>query len=223
MGQMGPRPVPRKASSGLGLTRAGWPGCRKTVIHQEVACTRGGRGCQRGEGAARSPGESAEARVWTAGKRGGGVRKGPAWLGWRRPAPSPAPGTHHGAGVGSAALMSWLLGSLRLSSRRCSPAPSCASAWPGWADSRSGKGGISSSTVACKGFGQGWASAPVSGWRRGKARAGHMGTGLPNRGVRAGHRAEGEVQAARCRLQRGGMGPAMALALDGGLEGLREG
>ena len=88
-------------------------------------------------------------RAWTAGNAGTGEKRGRR--GWAQP-PQPSPtGLTTVLGVGSTPpLMSWLLGSLRPSSRALpAPGPFLRLSLARRDDSRSGKGGISSSTVAC--------------------------------------------------------------------------
>lgn len=108
-----------------------------------------------GEGLPAAPGGRRRAKVWTV--RGGGEAK-PRW-----PLQDPAPAKHVGRslglttvlGVGSTPpLMSLLLASLRPSSRALpAPGPFLRFSLARMEDSRSGKGGISSSTVACGGMG----------------------------------------------------------------------
>ena len=96
-----------------------------------------------------------------------------------RPRPSP-PGLTTVLGVGSTPpLMSWLLGSLRLSSRALpAPGPFLRFSLARMDDSRSGKGGISSSTVACRvRSGMGVSSGLQQEWGQG-AGTGHVGTGF---------------------------------------------
>lgn len=123
-------------------------------------------------------------------------------------------------GVGSTPpLMSLLLGSLRPSSRALpAPGPFLRFSLARMDDSRSGKGGISSSTVACRSGAaadQGRAAAPES-----KAAGAGGARGGSDQDVRAGHGAEGEVlDGALLQLHVGvaqlGAGPQHAL--DGGL------
>ena len=98
-----------------------------------------------------------------------------------RPRPQPSPRVLTTVlGVGSTPpLMSWLLGSLRLSSRALpAPGPFLRFSLARMDDSRSGKGGISSSTVACK-VRSGTGVSAGLGLEQGQgAGAGHVGTGL---------------------------------------------
>lgn len=81
-------------------------------------------------------------------------------------------------GVGSTPpLMSLLLGSLRLSSRALpAPGPFLRFNLARMDDSRSGKGGISSSTVACMGRRQAWVrDSPIAEEREIKAQGRRKG------------------------------------------------
>lgn len=143
-------------------------------------------------------------RAWTAGNAGTGEKRGRH--GWAQPRqPSPT-GLTTVLGVGSTPpLMSWLLGSLRPSSRALpAPGPFLRFSLARMDDSRSGKGGISSSTVAC-GVGAGGlggrsrSGTGVPGRRRGqRCRGGARGDWGSDQDVRAGHRAKGEVYLFHC-------------------------
>lgn len=129
-------------------------------------------------------------------------------------------------GVGSIPpLMSLLLGSLRPSSRALpAPGPFLRFSLARMDDSRSGKGGISSSTVAC---GARSISSSHKKKREGKAQRAEervRGEGDSNQDIRAGHRAEGEVldrTLLQLHVSVAQLGACPQHALNGGL-GLRE-
>lgn len=169
---------------------------------------------RQGEGLPAAPGGPRRGRASTAITRGDGEidrarDRGPS------PATRPTTALTTVLGVGSTPpLMSLLLVSLRLSSRAlAAPGPFLRFSLARIDDSRSGNGGISSSTVACgQEKSQGALTTP-----EGAPKACGMGS---DQNISAGYRAEGEVL--HCPLLElhigiAQLGPGTQNALDGGL------